>query len=502
MNNKLLAALLSVPTLAACGGSAAPADADARAPQPPLEAISRISSALGNGTFVIHPGADEGMCLDVAGGENRDGAAVQLAHCNGGAAQAFVHAGAYFRIFGDKCLNVVDGRDEDGVRLQIWSCGNGDDNAKWTVSGRKLQWKNHNKCLDLTEGRLQDGTPMQLWGCADDNRNQQWQFAASGAPQGGGQASAQAPRNNGGSASSNIFGATPAGLDVAPYYWSYARWSQNWAISSMLDAKNRAGMNSATLAFGLSGGGCNFSSDLTDLADEARAYTQAGGRLILSFGGAAGTFIWDTCSDSQAMARAFEGQMAALNSSALDFDIEGSARSKTREIGVLLDALKILQNKQRDLYISFTLPADENGLPGDVLSIIKTARDRGLRISRVNLMTMDFGHAPAPGQTVGDQCLAASESTHKQLSGIYAGADSRAIYHLIGLTPMIGQSDDNNWFTTDDARAMASYAKSRGIGMLSFWGMQRDRADRGDYNNHSNTAQVNYEFTKTFNSAR
>ncbi|MEO3873057.1 ricin-type beta-trefoil lectin domain protein [Nonomuraea sp. B12E4] len=74
-----------------------------------------------------------GKCVDVAGGSNADGAAVQLYTCNGSAAQWWTRPGdGTLRALG-KCLDVVDRGTANGGRLPLWSCSGGA-NQKWTLT--------------------------------------------------------------------------------------------------------------------------------------------------------------------------------------------------------------------------------------------------------------------------------------------------------------------------------------------------------------------------------
>jgi chitinase len=73
---------------------------------------------------------------------------------------------------------------------------------------------------------------------------------------------------------------------------------------------------------------------------------------------------------------------------------------------------------------------------------------------------------------------------------------------MIGITPMIGENDDHYKFTTDNAQKVANFAKQKGIGLLAFWGMQRDRSGSGDLDNFSNVSQSNFQFLNIFNQAR
>ncbi|MGW3244734.1 ricin-type beta-trefoil lectin domain protein [Streptomyces sp. NPDC001070] len=74
-----------------------------------------------------------GKCMDVEGGSRDDGAAVQLADCNGTGAQKFRLNAAHdlVNLQADKCVEAEDTPGVNGTRLRLWSC-TGADNQKWS----------------------------------------------------------------------------------------------------------------------------------------------------------------------------------------------------------------------------------------------------------------------------------------------------------------------------------------------------------------------------------
>jgi len=82
----------------------------------------------------------------------------------------------------------------------------------------------------------------------------------------------------------------------------------------------------------------------------------------------------------------------------------------------------------------------------------------------VNIMTMDFGD----GQNALADAESGAEATASQLSGLY-GISTSAAYGMIGLTPIAGQNDDNEYFSTANASTLESFAASNGVAELSFW---------------------------------
>jgi glucosylceramidase len=113
-----------------------------------------------------------GKCVDVAGANSANGAAVQLYTCNGSAAQQWtVGTDGTLRALG-KCLDVTNAGTANGSRTQIWDCAGGT-NQRWTASGGTLVAANSGRCLDATGPSSADGTPLQIWDCAG-GANQQW----------------------------------------------------------------------------------------------------------------------------------------------------------------------------------------------------------------------------------------------------------------------------------------------------------------------------------------
>ncbi|GAB7039392.1 MULTISPECIES: family 16 glycosylhydrolase [Catenuloplanes] len=75
-----------------------------------------------------------GKCLDVAGGNPANGTTIQLAHCNGTGWQQFVltDAGDLVNRAANRCVDVRDLHTTAGTKLQLWDCA-GTPNQKWVV---------------------------------------------------------------------------------------------------------------------------------------------------------------------------------------------------------------------------------------------------------------------------------------------------------------------------------------------------------------------------------
>ncbi|MBO0609430.1 glycoside hydrolase family 16 protein [Myceligenerans salitolerans] len=113
-----------------------------------------------------------GMCLDVAWADTANGTPVQLAWCNGSAAQQWTFAAdGSVRALG-KCLDVAGGATAPGTRVQLWDC-NGTGAQQWARDGGALRNPQSGLCLQPVGRAQNDGTHTEIAGC-DGSTVQRW----------------------------------------------------------------------------------------------------------------------------------------------------------------------------------------------------------------------------------------------------------------------------------------------------------------------------------------
>ncbi|GMA90649.1 family 16 glycosylhydrolase [Homoserinibacter gongjuensis] len=134
-------------------------------------------SGLPTGTSAIRATANTGLCLDVPWADATDTNRIQLAWCNGNAAQSWTRgADGSIRALG-KCLDVARSGTANGTVVWLYTC-NGTGAQKWTYDSATRALKNpqSGKCLDATNGApLFDGQKMQLYTCNQTDA-QRWSF--------------------------------------------------------------------------------------------------------------------------------------------------------------------------------------------------------------------------------------------------------------------------------------------------------------------------------------
>jgi chitinase len=261
-----------------------------------------------------------------------------------------------------------------------------------------------------------------------------------------------------------------AGIEYAPYFYTWG-WGGNYGFSSLVQMKQQGGPSAVTLAFVLSGGGCKVSTDIQDNLADVQAYVQAGGHVKASFGGADGTYLENACSDAGSLAQAIAGFVDATGVTDLDFDIEQGATSSNAAVNARRAQALAMVQTQKNVRVAFTLPVNSDGLDSLGLAVVTSALSAGVKISFVNVMTMDYGD----GTNLGTTPIDSVDATAKQLEGAIAGLSSDAAYRMVGATAMIGHNDDSEVFSLDNARALVAYAKEKKLGLVSFWAIQRDQ---------------------------
>ncbi|MEV6207018.1 ricin-type beta-trefoil lectin domain protein [Kitasatospora sp. NPDC051914] len=311
-----------------------------------------------------------------------------------------------------------------------------------------------------------------------------------------------------------VAGGTPAAAAANPGPGFPAHFAapylETWKSPSvMTEVRNATGLKYFTLAFVISNGSCNATfNGSTDIADASwqaaiNSLRSAGGDVIASFGGAAGTELGQACTSVSALQAQYKRVIDTLDLTRIDLDIEGSALNDTAANDRRNQALAGLQQQYaaagKRLAVNYTLPVSPSGLESNSISLLNNAKSRGLDVNMVNIMTMDYG----PAMDMGQAAINAANGLHTQLGQIWTGKTSEQLWAMEGNTPMIGVNDTTaEVFTTGNATTLESFAASRGIQQLAFWAIGRDKACavNGTLSDScSGTPQSPYQFTKTFN---
>jgi chitinase len=278
-----------------------------------------------------------------------------------------------------------------------------------------------------------------------------------------------------GSGSLTLATAGPAAAAGSPFPAHYA--APYLQISSS-DAGDMAadqaatGLKDYTLAFLIPQSGCtpqweDGGSGVGAFASQISAIQASGGNVIISFGGESGGELAQTCTNVSQLTAAYQNVVNTYGVTRLDFDIEGGTLADTAATSLRDQALAALQAEDPAVQVDFTLAVAPQGLPtgaGSEYALLQDAQAKGVKVSVVNIMTMDFG---AGSNDLAD-AESAAQGTAGQLASLY-GISTSAAYAMMGLTPIAGTNDDGTYFSASNAQSLESFAASNGVAELSFW---------------------------------
>jgi hypothetical protein len=216
----------------------------------------------------------------------------------------------------------------------------------------------------------------------------------------------------------------------------------------------------------------------TDIA----AIQAHGGNVIPSFGGftadTTNTEIADSCTSVPAIAAVYESLITTYNVPRIDMDIEADSVTNTAGINRRNEAIALTEawaaKHHRHIQFSYTLPTFQTGLPAAELGVLQNAVADGARISTVNLLTFDYFFGTQQDMVADTE--GAAEGLFGQLQTLYPKATTRELWHMIGVTEMPGIDDfgADETFSTANAVTILQWAQHAGLGLVSFWALQRD----------------------------
>ncbi|MEU8864570.1 chitinase [Streptomyces umbrinus] len=291
------------------------------------------------------------------------------------------------------------------------------------------------------------------------------------------------------SSSSSSSQPSAAGASQSPSATASAASATTYApyVSATTASDNDSAGSPATynLAFVIAGGSSctpkwNGTTAIGDSAVKSRisALTESGGAVRVSFGGASGKELASTCDTASELAEAYGAALDAAGAKEADFDIEGKQLTDSDSVALRSEAIALLQKERSDLAVTFTLPVMPSGLDNDSLALLESANDKGVQVSTVNIMTMNYGSSY--DEDMGDYAETSAEAAHDQLEDVFGLSDDGA-WKGLALTSMIGVNDvDNETFSLSDAAQVRSFAEEKGVAWVSMWSTFRDQPCEGD----------------------
>ena len=236
----------------------------------------------------------------------------------------------------------------------------------------------------------------------------------------------------------------------------------------------------------------------------------SGGDVIPSFGGYtadhAGEEIADSCTDVNKIAADYEQVITTYHVTRLDFDVEDFSQDNPAGINRRNEAIRLVEQwaavRHQTVQFVYTIGTNLTGLDvPEGVSVLQNAVADHARIDIVNIMTFDY-YDGLPHE-MGQDTVTAAKAVVQQLRSVYPHKSVAELWHMLGITEMVGIDDYGppEIFTPADAVFVEHWAKATGIAELSFWALERDNGGcvgTAGSDSCSGVAQSTWQFSHTF----
>ncbi len=218
------------------------------------------------------------------------------------------------------------------------------------------------------------------------------------------------------------------------------------------------------------------------MEEQIASLRERGGEVVISFGGAARDELATVCTDPERLREAYAAVLDRYGVTTMDLDVEdddlGDPQAHDRRAAALA---QLQEERDEPPAVWLTLPVSPQGLDEDSVDVVSRTLAAGVDVAGVNLMTMNYSESRAEGQSMVEASEEAARAAHAQLTGVWAAAgqelSAEEMWNRIGLTPMIGVNDvPGEVLDLDAAAELAGFAREQGVGRLSYWSLNRDRA--------------------------
>ncbi|KAJ7866960.1 hypothetical protein B0H14DRAFT_3133026 [Mycena olivaceomarginata] len=258
----------------------------------------------------------------------------------------------------------------------------------------------------------------------------------------------------------------------APYYVYFGSSS----TPKMADAFDSLGMKAVTLGFASAPKGeCALTTDLDILQPDAVNFVNKGGAVSLAFGGnlqdqtVPRQHVQQACTDAPSLTKLIQDSMTKFQTNNVEFDIEdNSLLSDTDSAKRLAQALVTVKKAVPNTYVTYTMGTGTQGMPAEQQAYLQAAKDAGLAVDAITLMTMNMGGT----DNVADAQTAVAGGA-QQVADVFGISTDDATKRM-GMLPSIGV--DNNGVVIDltGATILGNFAKESSLATLSYWNFNRD----------------------------
>jgi len=204
---------------------------------------------------------------------------------------------------------------------------------------------------------------------------------------------------------------------------------------------------------------------------------ERGGDVIVSVGGQLGKAPWTISQNVTKLRDMYLEIVDAYDLSIIDLDVEEINQGYEQNVANA-KAIKRLQDA-RGTEVTLTLPIMPYGYTSTQKNLLRAYIGNGVNLKFINSMTMCYGSEVNEGEDFADASIRAIDNAKEQVKSIYAeyGREmtDQEVYKMLGATVDIGYENQYNpVFTAEMTERVATYANQKGLGMFSYWSLNRD----------------------------
>lgn len=267
-----------------------------------------------------------------------------------------------------------------------------------------------------------------------------------------------------------------------------------YVLPNLKTAVAKIGLQMATVAFLISDGSNGIWPTFTAAIPDMQWFVNNGGILTISIGGANGPFIQDYMSQNT-MYNVLSNVLSEIPCNRIDFDIEGIPITQPVNYDKFNKVISQLQQTGfPNLQVIYTISVGQpqwGSIQPDGIALINNVIDNNVKNFIINGMLMDLYSTTYVNW--GNMSISIMEDMKRQISILFPLKTEKEIYNMLGGTFMSGLQDDKSIFTIDDTVKLTNYIKEKDIGLISYWGLQRDQVgSNAQLYNGINTADFEY----------
>lgn len=219
-----------------------------------------------------------------------------------------------------------------------------------------------------------------------------------------------------------------------------------------------------------------------------------GGDVVVSVGGQLGSAPWTITQNITKLKEMYIEIIEAYDLQVLDLDIEEINQGYEQNVANA-KAIKRAQD-QTGVEVVLTIPIMPYGYTSTQKNLLRAYIGNGVNVKLINSMTMCYGSEVNPGEDFATASIRAIDNACVQVKSIYAefGIEltQEQVYKMLGATVDIGYENQYNpVFTAEMTKRVAEHANKVGLGMYSYWCINRDSMMQ--YNSAIDTQYEHYE---------